>query len=101
MIIITPRKKVLPSNYLLGNNYSYSTYLLVNNYFFPEISTPPPPPHLLKKFILCYFHIEILPRVSFLPGSIIFLGNVHSLVKPLYWNKLKQPLKDVPLNRCS
>ena len=31
-LISTPRKKVLPSNYLLGSIYFPSTYLLVNNY---------------------------------------------------------------------
>ena len=56
MIIITPRKKVLPSNYLLGNNYSYSTYLLVNNYFFQEISTHPPPPPLEKVYTVLFSH---------------------------------------------
>ena len=35
------------------------------------------------------------------PGSSIILGNMYSLVKPLYWNKRKQSLKGVPLSRCA
>ena len=85
----TPRKKVLPSYHFLGNNYSPSTYSLVNKYSLQEISTP----------------LEIVWSVAFshlsTPGSSIFLGNMYSLVKPFYWNKRKQRLRGVSLNRCS
>ena len=78
----SPRKNILPSNYLLGNNYSVSTYLIVNKYSLQEISAP------LDKVwsYLVFSHLNT-------PGNSIFLGNLYSLVKPLYWNKRKQPLK--------
>ena len=54
--------------YLVGNNYSPSTYLLVNKYSLQEISTP----------------LEIVWSVVFLhlnsPGSNILLGNMYSFV---------------------
>ena len=80
---------MLPSNYFLGNNYFPSTYFLVSKYSLHEISNP----------------LEIVWRVVFsllnTSGSSIILGNIYSLVKPLYWNKRKQPLKSIPLHRCS
>ena len=44
-------KKGPPSNYLPGNNYSRSTYLLVNKYSLQEKSSP------VDKFGVWYFHI--------------------------------------------
>ena len=38
LLISTPLKKLLPSNYLMENNYSRSSYLLVNKYTFQEIT---------------------------------------------------------------
>ena len=38
-VISTAWKKVLPSDHLLGNNYSCSTHLLVNMYSLQEMST--------------------------------------------------------------
>ena len=88
-LISTHRKKVLPSNYFLGNNYSPNTYLLVNTYSLQKISTP-----------LGIVWSVLFSRLN-TPGSSIFLGNTYSLVKPLYWNKRKQPFKGFSLNRCS
>ena len=44
-------KKGPPSNYFPGNNYSRSTYLLVNKYPLQEKSSP------VVKFGVWYFHI--------------------------------------------
>ena len=79
-------EKVLPPNYSLGCNYSPSTYLLVNKFSVLGISTP-----LDIDWIVVYSHLTT-------PGNNIFLGNMYSLVKPLCWNKQKQPLKGVLLN---
>ena len=79
----TPRKKILPSNYILGNNYSPSTYLLVSNYSLQEMSTS-----------LGIVWNVVFPNL-FTPGISIYLGNMYSLVKPLHWDKRKQPLKGV------
>ena len=71
-LISTPQKKVLPSNFLLRNNYSTSIYLLANKHSLREISTP----------------LEIIWSVVFLhlntSESSIFLQNWYSLVKPPY-----------------
>ena len=70
-LISIPWINVLPSNYLLINNYFPSTFLLVNKYSLQEISTP----------------FKIIWNVVFShlnnPGNSIFLGKMHSLVKPL------------------
>ena len=50
-LLSTPRKKVLPSNYLPGNNNSPSNYLPVNEYSLQEISTP------LEIVGVWYFHV--------------------------------------------
>ena len=69
--------------------WQITTYLLVNKYSLQEVS----------------IHVEIiwsvLLSISNFPGNSIFLGNVYSIVKPLYRNIEKQPLKVVPLYRCS
>ena len=36
-----------------------------------------------------------------IPLGSIFLGNMYFIAKPVYWNKRKQPLKNIPQNRCS
>ena len=72
--VTLPRKKLLASNHLLENNYFPSTYLLLNKCFLQEIST------LLK-----------------LVWSVAFgVSHFHIFMK-----KWEQPLKGVPLNRCS
>ena len=52
------------SNYLLGNSYSLSTYLLVNKYFPQERSNP-----LEIVWRVVFSHLNTL-------GSSIFLGNI-------------------------
>ena len=81
-------EKCTPQSLLLENNYSHSTYLLVNKYSLPEIRLP------LKLFdcgifIINYFRSYYFPKEYVLP------------CKPLYWNKQKDSLKGVPLNRRS
>ena len=71
----------------MGNNYFPGTYLLLNKYSLQEEITP----------------LEIVWSVEFshlnTPRRSIFLRNMYSLVKLLYWNKPKILLKGVPLNR--
>ena len=70
--ISTFRKKVFASNYLLENNCSPNTYLLINKYSLQEISTP-----LKLVWSVVIWHLNTTT-------SSIFPENIYSLVKPVY-----------------